>query len=83
VEERDFESLATSLKEIARSKNAFREMGLLASEFVAANFEQTAQVRQLESHYTEAVELAAERRPVAQAAPARVAQPFAAQVSAK
>ena len=83
VQERDFESLATALKEIARSKNAFREMGLLASEFVAANFEQTAQVRQLESHYTEAVELAAERRPVAQTAPARVAQPFAAQVSAK
>ena len=83
VDERDFESLATSLKEIARSRNAFREMGLLASEYVAANFEQTAQVRQLEAHYTEAVELAADRRSATETAPARAAQPFAAQVSAK
>ena len=83
VEERDFESLATALKEIARSRNAFREMGLLASEYVAANFEQTAQIRHLEAHYTEAVELASERYPVVQAAPARVAQPFAQHVSVK
>ena len=83
VDERDFESLATAMKEIARSPNAFREMGLLASEYVAANFEQTAQVRQLESYYTEAVELAGERKPAAHAAPARLAQPFAQQVPAK
>ena len=83
VEERDFESLATALKEMARSRNAFREMGLLASEYVAANFEQTAQVRQLESYYTEALELAGERKPAAAAASARVAHPFAQQVPAK
>ena len=83
VEERDFESLAASLKEIARSKNAFREMGLLGSEYVAANFEQTAQIRSLEAHYTEAVELAGERKLAVGAAPQRVAQPFAAQVPAK
>ena len=53
VPERDFEALAGSLKEIARSANAFREMGLLGSEFVAANFEQQAQIRQLESYYEE------------------------------
>ncbi|HSH40169.1 MAG TPA: glycosyltransferase [Chthoniobacterales bacterium] len=83
VEERDFESLATALKEMARSRNAFREMGLLASEYVAANFEQTAQIRHLESYYSEAVELAGARKPAPQAAPARVAQPFAQQVPAK
>lgn len=83
VQERDFESLASSLKEIARSRNAFREMGLLGSEYVAANFEQSAQIRQLEAHYTEAAELAGERKPALQASPARVAQPFAQQVPAK
>lgn len=83
VEERDFESLALSLKEVARSRNAFREMGLLASEYVAANFEQTAQIRNLESYYSEALDIAAERRPVAQTSSARVTQPFAEQVSVK
>ena len=83
VQERDFESLATGMKEIARSRNAFREMGLLGSEYVAANFEQTAQIRHLECHYDEAVALAGERKAVAHPATARVAQPFAAQVPAK
>ena len=63
VPERDFEALAGSLKEIARSRNAFREMGLLGSEFVATHFEQSAQIRQLESYYEEV------------AAPARAAAP--------
>ena len=40
VDERDFEALANAMKEITRSPSAFREMGLLGSEFVAANFEQ-------------------------------------------
>ena len=83
VEERDFEALAMSLKEIARSRSAFREMGLLGSEYVAANFEQTAQIRNLESYYTEALEAAADRKPAAHPAAARVTPPFAAQVSAK
>ena len=83
VQERDFESLATALKEIARSRNAFREMGLLASEYVAANFEQTAQIRNLESYYTEALDAAADRKPAVHPAAARVTQPFAAQVPAK
>src|SRR5947207_12897302 len=51
VEERDFEALATAMKNLVRSPFAFREMGALASESVAANFEQREQIRQLESHY--------------------------------
>lgn len=59
VAERDFEALAAAMKEIVRSPDTFREMGLLGSEFVSANFEQTAQIRSLEGHYNEAVSLAA------------------------
>jgi colanic acid/amylovoran biosynthesis glycosyltransferase len=59
VEERDFEALAVSMKNLIRSPFAFREMGALASESVAANFEQREQIRQLESHYDEAIALAA------------------------
>jgi glycosyltransferase involved in cell wall biosynthesis len=58
VEERDFEALATAMKDMVRSPFAFREMGALASESVAANFEQREQIRQLESHYDEAIALA-------------------------
>jgi colanic acid/amylovoran biosynthesis glycosyltransferase len=58
VEERDFEALAAAMKNLVRSPFAFREMGALASESVAANFEQREQIRQLESHYDEAIALA-------------------------
>src|SRR3954454_20465118 len=58
VEERDFEALAATMKNLVRSPFAFREMGALASESVAANFEQREQIRQLESHYDEAIGLA-------------------------
>ncbi len=61
VEERDFEALANAMKGVARSPNAFREMGLLGSEFVHAHFEQSAQIRQLESYYDEAVAYAGAR----------------------
>lgn len=64
VGERDFEALANAMKGIARSPNAFREMGLLGSEFVSEHFEQSAQVRQLERHYDEAIALAAANAPV-------------------
>jgi len=63
VEERDFEALAIAMKGIARSNNAFREMGVLGSEFVAANFEQSAQIRQLERCYDEVVAMAPEQIP--------------------
>jgi glycosyltransferase involved in cell wall biosynthesis len=59
VEERDFEALAVAMKNLVRSPSAFREMGALASESVAANFEQREQIRQLESYYDEAIALAA------------------------
>ncbi len=64
-EERDFEALATAMKNLVRSPLAFREMGALASESVAANFEQREQIRQLESHYDEAIGLAAAEERVA------------------
>ena len=58
VEERDFEALAATMKELAGSRTVFREMGRLGSEDVVANFEQGAQIRQLEQHYDEAIGLA-------------------------
>lgn len=83
VEERDFEALATAMKEIARSPNAFREMGLLGSEHVSENFEQSAQIRQMERFYDEAVALAGgrARNTVPERAP--VEERFAEHLSAK
>lgn len=83
VNERDFEALAIAMKGIARSPDAFREMGLLGSEFVSAHFEQSAQVRQLESYYDEAVALAAKKAPVTAAERAPLAGRFAEQAAAK
>src|SRR5205814_7438303 len=66
VDERDYEALAAAMKDLVRLPSAFREMGALASESVAANFEQREQIRQLESHYDEAIALAgADERVVA------------------
>lgn len=83
VEERDFEALAIAMKGVARSTDAFREMGLLGSEFVSANFEQSAQIRQLERFYEEAVALAAAQAPVATAETRPREERFAEQVSVK
>src|SRR5689334_11431186 len=58
VEERDFEALAAAMKNLVRTPSAFREMGALASESVAANFEQREQIQQHEAHYDEAIALA-------------------------
>ncbi|MBA3272426.1 MAG: glycosyltransferase [Chthoniobacterales bacterium] len=84
VAERDFEALAVRMKEVARSPHAFREMGMLGSEYVAANFEQSAQTRQLEAHYDEAVAMSRGR---VAAAPQRerspIAQPFVERVGVK
>ncbi|MFL6529820.1 MAG: glycosyltransferase, partial [Chthoniobacterales bacterium] len=63
VEERDFEALANAMKGVARSRNAFREMGVLGSEYVHANFEQSAQIRHLENFYDEAVAYAEAHAP--------------------
>lgn len=83
VAERDFEALAARMKEIARSPHAFREMGLLGSEFVATHFEQTAQIRQLEVGYEEAVGLSSALERPPQSARPRAAERYAEQVSAK
>ncbi len=83
MDERDFEALAVRMKEIARSPHAFREMGMLGSEFVAANFEQSAQIRQLEAHYDEAVAMSADRQTAPQRVRTQVSGPFAEQVIAK
>jgi hypothetical protein len=83
VDERDFEALATAMKNLVRSPYAFREMGALASESVAANFEQREQIRQLEAHYDEAVALAAADERVPQHAAEIVAERFPQRVPVK
>ncbi|MBA3884077.1 MAG: glycosyltransferase [Chthoniobacterales bacterium] len=83
VEERDFEALAARIEEIARSPYAFREMGVLGSEFVAANFEQSAQIRQLEAHYDEAVRMTAATENAPHRARAEVSGSFAERATAK
>jgi glycosyltransferase involved in cell wall biosynthesis len=83
VEERDFEALASEMKAIVRSPLAFREMGALASESVAANFEQREQIRQLESHYDEAVALAGAEERVSHPAPEMIGGRFPEHVAAK
>jgi colanic acid/amylovoran biosynthesis glycosyltransferase len=83
VEERDFEALATAMKNIVRAPFAFREMGALASESVAANFEQREQIRQLETHYDEAVALAAATERVSLPETPVIEERFAERVSVK
>jgi colanic acid/amylovoran biosynthesis glycosyltransferase len=83
VEERDFEALANAMKGVARSANAFREMGLLGSEFVHTNFEQSAQVRQLESYYDEAIALAEAHAPALERADVHVPERFPEHAAAK
>ena len=83
VEERDFEALASEMKAIVRSPLAFREMGALASESVAANFEQREQIRQLETHYDEAVALGGAEERVSQPLPKAMPERFPEHVAAK
>lgn len=83
VEERDFVALAAAMKEIVRSPFAFREMGALASESVAADFEQRGQIRQLEAHYDEAISLAHAEEPVVHPAPAAIERRFPQHVPAE
>ncbi len=83
VEERDFEALANAMQEITRSAVTFREMGLLGREYVAANFEQGAQIRQLEMHYGETVALTAARQREPAVARRQIAHSFAEQVPVK
>jgi colanic acid/amylovoran biosynthesis glycosyltransferase len=83
VDERDFEALAAAMKNLVRSPFAFREMGALASESVAANFEQREQIRQLEAHYDEAVALAGAEERVRHAESDLIAERFPERVPVK
>ncbi len=76
VKEGDFVSLADSVAAILRSAQTFREMGWLASESVAANFEQSEQIRQLESFYDEAIALHSAEEEVPAAEPMAVSARF-------
>ena len=58
-------------------------MGALASESVAANFEQREQIRQLETHYDEAVALAGAEERVARPETAVIKERFPEQVPVK
>lgn len=82
VREGQYDALAAAMRAAVSSPAAIREMGFLASEFVAANFEQDAQIRQLESYYEEAITPRSARHPVAQPAlrrsPAHVPAPVSA-----
>lgn len=57
VDEGDFIALADAVASVLSAPKICCEMGRLASESVAANFEQGEQIRQLESHYNEAIAL--------------------------
>jgi hypothetical protein len=48
------------MMKITRTQHSFSEMGALASESVAAHFEQRFHIAQLEGYYREAVEIANE-----------------------
>lgn len=58
VEERDYLALATEMTKITRTQHSFGEMGILASESVAAQFEQRVHIAQLEAYYRESLEIA-------------------------
>ena len=77
VKEGDFVSLAESVAATLRSAETFREMGWLASESVAVNFEQSEQIRQLESFYGEAIAMtrAEEELPTSEPLPAAFSEP--------
>ncbi len=76
VNERDHVALAAAMARITSSPHRFVEMGMAGSEYVAAKFEQRAQIRQLENHYEEAICIAS--REAEAAAPA--AEPLPAQM---
>lgn len=76
VKEGDFVSLAESIATVLRSPHAFREMGWLASESVAVNFEQSEQIRQLELFYNEAIAMSRVEEKAAATEPAQLPATF-------
>jgi colanic acid/amylovoran biosynthesis glycosyltransferase len=83
VAERDYQALAVEMQKMTRSPRTFAEMGVLASESVAAHFEQSAQIALLEAHYQEAAEIAEESEARETADQPVVRQSFAERVPAK
>ena len=76
MDERDYQALAAEMKKITRTQHSFAEMGVLASESIASNFEQRSHVAQLEAHYREAMEVAQEVEASARSEASMVAPPF-------
>ena len=81
--ERDYQALAVEMEKMTRSPRTFAEMGVLASESVAAHFEQAAQIALLEAHYQEAAEIAEEAEARETADQPVVRQSFAERVPVK
>ncbi|MGI8889580.1 MAG: glycosyltransferase [Chthoniobacterales bacterium] len=75
VAERDFAALAAEMKKITADPYSFAEMGVLASESVCEQFEQSRHIAQLEAHYREAANMT-EVASVPARAQAVVAAPF-------
>lgn len=63
VSEGDHVELAHAMRRMVNWPNGFREIGSCARSTVQANFEQSDQIRQLESYYREAIELQRTARP--------------------
>ncbi|MEO5720067.1 MAG: glycosyltransferase, partial [Chthoniobacterales bacterium] len=83
VQERDFEALSNAMKTLARSGDGFREMGLLGSERVVAEFEIGAQVRQLERYYDEATGFSLAAEPARTSVAAAPVESFSRHVAAE
>jgi colanic acid/amylovoran biosynthesis glycosyltransferase len=83
VAERDYEALAEEMTKITNSRETFAEMGVLASESVAANFEQGMQIGKLEGQYQEAAEIAEEAEARESAGRPVITSSFAERVAAK
>ncbi|HEY1582184.1 MAG TPA: glycosyltransferase [Chthoniobacterales bacterium] len=79
VEERDHVALAVEMTKITETLHTFAEMGVLASESVAAQFEQRDHIARLELHYREAIEIVQENEARARAGRSSVGVQFQAE----
>jgi hypothetical protein len=73
--------MAAAITNALSSASELSRMGSLASEFVAQNFEQAEQIRQLEGYYNEAIKSAVPAEPVHQGFAAPVPAHFPQQVA--
>ncbi len=81
VEEKDAEALVSALLSFSRSARLCGEFGYRANVSVAENFEQEAQIEQLEGYYDEAIELAAARDEATSLAVEQLSPQFAEELS--